>query len=111
MNTTLLREDGALTSIESAGLEHDPARVERMADLFRLYPDIGDAEKAELLLFLRRGRQIEIGMVSARDGIAERLSRFRHDHGEHFRLRPYQILGFILLVVGPLTALAWACIG
>ena len=111
MKTTLLRDNGPLTSIDSAGLEHDPARVDRMAELFRQYPEIDDTAKAELLLFLRRGRQIEIGMVSAREGMAERMSRFRHDHGEHFRLRPYQVIGFILLIVGPLTALAWACIG
>ncbi|WP_129794235.1 hypothetical protein [Sphingosinicella sp. CPCC 101087] len=111
MTTNPVRADGPQITTDTAGLEFDEARVEQMAGLLRRYPSLDEADKATLLHFLRKGRQIEIGMVSARDGVAERLAAFRMDHREHFRLGLTQILGFVALIIGPLAVLAWACLG
>jgi hypothetical protein len=111
MQKNLMRADGPQTSIDTTGLDFDEARVEHMAGLLRRYPGLAEADRAELLHFLRTGRQIEIGMVSARDGVSERLAAFRRDHRADFRLGLVQILGFVALIVGPLAVLAWACLG
>ena len=110
-NVIEVRDLGPLTPLDQSDLDCDPARIERMADLLRRYPEIGEAEKAEILLFLKEGRQIEIGLVSTREGIASRLMKFRQDHRAHFRLSPLQILGFVAVIVGPLVGLAWVCFG
>ena len=109
-NVVEVRDLGPPASENSTAMDQDPDRVDRMAELLRRYPAIAEGERSELLAFLQHGRQFEIGMVSAREGIAPRMAQFRNDHRAEFRPGPLQILGFILLVMGPLVALAWACV-
>jgi hypothetical protein len=85
-------------------------RMDRMAELLRRYPDVDRDERAELLAFLRDGRHLEIGLVGARDGLAPQVARFRRDHRAELGATPLQLLGFLVLVLGPLGLLAWACI-
>ncbi|MGZ8282210.1 MAG: hypothetical protein ACXWUN_04565 [Allosphingosinicella sp.] len=110
-NVVEVRDLGPLTPLDSSSVEHDPARIDRMSDLLRRYPHVGEAEKAELLLFLRRGPSYEVDLVGRREGIASRLMHFRRDHPEHFRLSGLQVAGFVALVLGPLMAFVWACFG
>ncbi|WP_114954482.1 hypothetical protein [Sphingosinicella terrae] len=111
-NVVHVRDKGPLAASQPLMSEPDEdRRIDRIADLFRLYPHIAEAEKAGLLDFLKNGRQLDIGLASAREGVAARMMQFRKDHARDFRLKPHQMLGFTALVLGPLIALAWACFG
>ena len=107
-NVVGVRDLGPLASSE-AGLVKDDARVDQMTTLLRRYPALDEAEKTALLHFLKKGPQVEIGLVSAREGMAARIGQFRHDHRADFRLKPHEIAGFLALVLVPLLALVWIC--
>ena len=62
------------------------ARAERVEGLLALYPDIAPADTEEIVRFLKTGPHLEIGLLTARDGIGSRLQAFRRDHHRRFRL-------------------------
>ena len=110
-NVVQVRDKGPLVSTSAPVPETDGVKkIDRLADLFRRYPHVGEAERAELLDFLKNGRQLDIGLASAREGVAARMVQFRKDHRRDFRLKPHQMLGFAALILTPLALLAWACI-
>ena len=86
-------------------------RMERMETLLRRHPQISDAETEELILFLTRGNQLEVGMVTGRDGLAPRLAAFRRLHAARFRPSVAAQLCFAVAVVVPVLLLAWYMAG
>ncbi|MBX3561194.1 MAG: hypothetical protein KF780_05215 [Sphingomonas sp.] len=87
------------------------ARMDRMEALLRRHPQIGDEETEELIRFLTKGSQMEIGTVSGRDGLAPRLAAFRRLHAARFRPSVAAQLLFAVAVVGPILLLAWYLAG
>ena len=106
-----VRDLGPLTPIDAAETDQDADRVNRIAELLHLYPHVAEAEKSEILLFLRKAPQAEIDRIGRREGLAPRLMRFRRDHPEHFRLNPGQVAGFVALALALLAVFAWALFG
>lgn len=87
------------------------ARMDRMETLLRRHPQISDAETEELIHFLTKGSQLEVGMVTGRDGLAPRLAAFRRLHAARFRPSVAAQLMFAVAVVVPVLLLAWYMAG
>ncbi len=82
-------------------------RMDRMETLLRRHPQITDEETEELIRFLTKGNQMEVGMVTGRDGLAPRLAAFRRLHAARFRPSVAAQLLFAVIVVVPVLLLAW----
>jgi hypothetical protein len=63
------------------------ASSERVADLVSRYPGISDDEANEIATFMRTGRHLEIGLLTADDTIRSNLDAFMHDHKAEFRVK------------------------
>ena len=65
-----------------------PIRLSRdeVADLLFRYPHVSDSEAKLILGFLRKGRHLDVGMLTADAALKPHLDRFMADHARHFRL-------------------------
>ena len=70
---------------QPAGFGHLLAR-EEVADLLSRYPQVSDKEAKQIVSFLRKGRHLDIGIVTADKQLKPNLDRFMADHSTHFRL-------------------------
>jgi hypothetical protein len=87
--------------------EHmSPSRLtrEQVMDLIQRYPRVSESEAKQILAFLRRGRQLDIGMITADEQLKPQLDSFMEDHASHFRVGLFEgarviaaIVGFLLL--------------
>ena len=59
---------------------------EQAADLISRYPHVSDAEAKLILTFLRKGRHIDVGILTADDELRPQLDSFMADHANHFRV-------------------------
>lgn len=109
-NVVQVRDLGPLTAVDSAIAETE-SRLDRMTTLLHRYPQIGDPEKAELLLFLRKGASHDVARLGRRDGLAPRLAQFRRDHWQHFQPSHSHIAAVLAIVLLPLAALVWLYFG
>ena len=87
------------------------ARLGRMADLLRGFPDIPDAERLQLLEFLTKGVPEEIAQVTHMQGMERCFAAFRRAHPRDFPqgLRswlPMIVFGAIIVI-----AVAWRLSG
>lgn len=85
----------------------DPEGRAREQELLRLYPGTTDDETAEIRHFLTKGRILEVGLVSGSDEFRDKVAAFREEHDRHFRLKPRELLGFLLITAVPVGALVW----
>lgn len=83
------------------------ARTERMTTLLRRYPEIAEAERAELLAFLTNGSQEEIVQVAHLQGLEPRFLQFRSDHPKQFRTGLRGWLPMIAFIVIALIGIVW----
>jgi len=60
---------------------------ERVADLVSRYPGVTDDEAQEIVRFMRTGRHLEVGLLTANDNIRPKLDAFMHDHKAEFRVK------------------------
>jgi len=60
---------------------------ERMADLVSRYPGVTEDEAKEILTFMRTGRHLDVGLLTADESIRPNLDAFMEDHKAHFRLK------------------------
>jgi predicted Rossmann-fold nucleotide-binding protein len=60
---------------------------ERVADLVSRYPGVTDEEAKEILTFMRTGRHLEVGLLTANDNIRPNLDAFMEDHKAHFQVK------------------------
>lgn len=75
---------------------------ERIADLVHRYPRVTDSEAKEILTFMRTGRHLDVGLLTADDSIRPNLDAFLDDHKAHFRVRWWEgaaVLGGIAAVL------------
>ena len=59
---------------------------EQAADLIARYPHVTEHEAKLILGFLRKGRHLDVGIVSADETLKPQLDRFRADHSKHLRI-------------------------
>ena len=60
---------------------------ERIADMLARYPKVNRAEAREILLFLRKGRHLDVGLLTSNEKLRPNLDVFMDDHKDHFRVR------------------------
>ena len=56
------------------------------AGLLSRYPHVSEAETELILTFLRTGRRLDVGMVTADEKLKARLGHFMNDHGKRLRI-------------------------
>ena len=59
---------------------------EDVAELLIRYPRVSGDEARLILTFLRKGRHLDVGMLTGDDRLKPHLDRFTADHARHFRL-------------------------
>lgn len=104
-NAMELRDVPATTN--AAPLGGDKAKRQRIEELLRRYPGTSDAETAEIRHFLATGSHLDVGLVSGSDEFREKVSAFKKQHRQHFRLKAHEVLMFLVAIAGPIGALAW----
>ena len=62
-------------------------KSERIAELVSRYPGVSDSEAKEIVSFMRNGRHLEIGMLTANDAIRPNLDAFMADHKAEFQVK------------------------
>ena len=92
-----------------SSLPIDRARRERIEALLARYPGLTDPEIHEVLLFLRKGKALEIGFLTSNEAIKPQLDRFRADHQRALSLgrRELAVAGIVMLILLAAVALLW----
>ena len=87
----------------------DAPRREHIETLLSSYPDITDAEKEEILHYLKKGPPLDTVLLSTVDHFRPQLERFRRDHRRHFELgaKEYLIVAVLLAALVALFAFLW----
>ena len=111
MKTANIAHTRVLEPRAEAQDETAEARMDRMETLLRRHPQINDAETEELIRFLTKGSQLEVGIVTGRDGLAPRLAAFRRLHAARFRPSVTAQLLFAVGIAVPILLLAWYMAG
>jgi hypothetical protein len=85
-NATAAPASGAALRSPPAHRPERPAPVsaQQMSDLLRRYPDVTDAEKLELVDFLKRGNPDTLAMVTYGSGLVSKVKEVKRDNREHF---------------------------
>jgi len=87
------------------------ARLGRMADWLRAFPNISDAERLQLLEFLTKGIPEEVAQVTHMQGMERSFAVFRKAHPREF---PQGLRGWLpMIVFGAIIviAVAWRLLG
>jgi hypothetical protein len=63
------------------------AHSERVADLVSRYPGVTEDEAQEIVTFMRTGRHLDVGLLTANDSIRPKLDAFMKDHRADFRVK------------------------
>lgn len=90
-------ENGALASTQAA----------RAEDIFRRYPHISDAEAKEAVVFLKKGRHLDIGLVTGIADLKENIAAFRDQHARQLGLAWREIVGFTAFFALMLVTVVW----
>lgn len=88
---------------------HDlaPARTlsrDEVADLLSRYPRVSDAEAKLILAFLRKGRHLDVGMLTGDVAMKPHLDRFMADNGKHFRVGLFEGTAVVAAIIGFLVS-------
>lgn len=59
--------------------DHNLTR-EQVSDLLARYPHVSDSEAKAILTFLRKGRHLDVGIVTADEALKPQLDSFMADH-------------------------------
>jgi hypothetical protein len=79
---------------------------EQVTDLLQRYPRVSDAEARLILAFLRRGRHLDVGMLTADEQVKPQLDRFTADHASDLRVGIGEGTAVVAAIFGFL-ALCW----
>ena len=109
--TTTAVRDNTRTASNATSRLGNPDIRSRIEHLLRRYPDTSEAETGEVRHFLATGSHLDVGLVAGSDELADKVARFRSDHGGAFRLKMREIIGFVAIVGGPVTMLFWRYLG
>jgi hypothetical protein len=85
---------------------------EQVADLLNRYPHVSNVEAEAIVAFLRRGRHLDIGILTADEKLKPRLDAFMEQHARHFRVSIGEAAAVIAAIAGLLVAcwLVWETI-
>jgi len=73
----------------------NPTTSERVADLVSRYPGVTDDEAKEILTFMRTGRHLDVGRLTADDSIRPNLDAFMEDHKAHFQVKWWETTALV----------------
>jgi hypothetical protein len=79
---------------------------ERVANLLNRYPDVTEKDRKEILTFIKEGRHVDIGLLTADDKLRPRLDAFMADHKRHFSLGTGEIVR-ALAVIAAILMVCW----
>jgi hypothetical protein len=82
------------------------ATREHVADLIARYPKTSAEDSKLILDFLRTGRHLDVGLLTADEKLKPKLDAFMHDHKAHFRLKAGEGLAVVGTIAG-LFILFW----
>jgi len=85
---------------------------QQAADLLYRYPNVSEAEAKLIIVFLRKGRHLDVGMLIADERLKLYLDRFMGDHARHFRIGLGEAAAVIAMIAGFLVIcwLVWEAI-
>jgi hypothetical protein len=85
---------------------------EEVAELLIRYPQVSGAEAKLILTFLRKGRHLDVGMLTSDEQLKPHLDRFTADHAHHFRLSVGEASTVVAAIAGFLVIcwLVWEAI-
>jgi len=93
--------------VEPASSGSVSARLGRMADLLRAYPDIPEAGRVQLLEFLTTGAPEEVAQVTHMQGLEQRVAAFRKAHPRDFPQGFGSWVPMIVIGLVMLATVAW----
>lgn len=79
---------------------------EEVSDLLQRYPRISDAETKSILTFLRKGRHLDVGILTADEALKSQLDSFAADHAKHLNVGVGEASAVVAAIAGFL-ALCW----
>lgn len=79
---------------------------QQAADLLSRYPRISDAEAKRILAFLRTGRHLDVGMLTADEKLKPQLDSFMQDHRRHLGVGVGEGAMVVVAIIGFLV-LCW----
>ena len=82
------------------------SRRDRVADLVGRYPDISERDRREIIAFMRNGRHLDIGLLTANEKIRSKLDRFMHDHKSDFGVTAREVAA-VVAGIGVMLATLW----
>ncbi|TFI58592.1 hypothetical protein E2493_09210 [Sphingomonas parva] len=84
-------------------------RGRRVESLLRRYPNVSADEATEIARFLKSGRSLEVGLVTANEELEAQLALFREDHGSDVALstKDWLIILALLGIVAVTCLLLW----
>lgn len=87
----------------------DREKIDRIAALLARYPGLTDGEIHEILLFLRKGPPLELGLLTSDERIKPKLDAFRKEHGNALSIgiREIVVIAVLLLLLLATVALLW----
>ena len=82
------------------------ATRDRVGKLLSRYPHVTDGDRREILTFMKEGRHLDIGLLTANDNLRPKLDAFMTDHQRHFRIDAGTMLG-VLAMLGAAVISCW----
>jgi len=79
---------------------------EEVSDLLSRYPRISDAETKSILKFLRKGRHLDVGILTADEALKPQLDHFTADHAKDLNVGIGEASAVVAAIAGFL-ALCW----
>jgi hypothetical protein len=79
---------------------------EQAADLLARYPHVSDAEAKLILTFLRKGRHLDLGILTADQTLKPQLDSFTADHAKELRVGIGEASAVAAAILG-LLGLCW----
>lgn len=90
---------------------HEKGRASRLtreqaANLLYRYPNVSEAEANAILNFLRKGRHLDVGILTADEQLKPQLDSFMSDHAKQFRVGVVEGSAVVAAIAGFL-AICW----
>lgn len=84
----------------TAAAATDPARFERVLQSLSRYPDVDEAERRELILFLKKAPALDNALLKSIPEMQPKLAQLKQDHPKEFGVGPgHFAFGLLLLVL------------
>ena len=85
---------------------HRGSRASRPQIFLYRYPHVSEAEENAILTFLRKGRHLDVGILTADEQLKPQLDSFMRDHAKYFRVGIVEGSALVA-AIGGLLAICW----